>query len=462
MLRSSRYLLCLSLLAMLVVSCSDDPAPLPTTPVVQMPSPARGQLQPDPDHPMYWRFQGRTVMLLGGSIEDNLFQIDNLTEHLDSLSTFGGNYVRNTLSSRDAGNVQPHYIDEIAGKYDLERWSGEYWQRFDRFLRATAARGIVVQFELWDRFDFARKPWINNSFNPVNNSNYSTEDTGLEHRYDDHPGKLDMPFFRTVPLLDNNLALLRHQQRYIDRVLESSLGHDHVLYAMDNETHVRPEWGEYWATYIQRKAAAAGRRVYCTEMWDPPSLADKMHKHTTSRPDLYAFIDISQNNHMDGELHYSRLVTFREAIVASGVPRPLNNVKVYGADGGNFDDTREGIRRFWQNILGGAASTRFHRPPAGLGLSGIARSQLPCRPDVRGGLRSLRHRANPGRVHAGPRRRRSVLPAQARRGVCPLLPRWRRDHAQSSWEQRVVRAVARYRNSHMAGFRHPPVDRRRN
>ena len=224
--------------------------------------------------------------------------------------------------------------------------------------------------------DFARKPWINNSFNPVNNSNYSTEDTGLEHRYDDHPGKLDMPFFRTVPLLDNNLALLRHQQRYIDRVLESSLGHDHVLYAMDNETHVRPEWGEYWATYIQRKAAAAGRRVYCTEMWDPPSLADKMHKHTTSRPDLYAFIDISQNNHMDGELHYSRLVTFREAIVASGVPRPLNNVKVYGADGGNFDDTREGIRRFWQNILGGAASTRFHRPPAGLGLSGIARSQL--------------------------------------------------------------------------------------
>ncbi len=52
-------------------------------------------------HPPYWQFRGEPVLLLGGSVEDNLFQIPNLEEHLDLLAAAGGNYVRNTMSSRD-------------------------------------------------------------------------------------------------------------------------------------------------------------------------------------------------------------------------------------------------------------------------------------------------------------------------------------------------------------------------
>lgn len=58
-------------------------------------------------NPWYWQYKGEPVMLLGGSVEDNLFQIPDLEKHLDLLASVGGNYVRNTMSSRDPGNVWP-------------------------------------------------------------------------------------------------------------------------------------------------------------------------------------------------------------------------------------------------------------------------------------------------------------------------------------------------------------------
>lgn len=57
---------------------------------------------------------------------------------------------------------------------------------------------------------------------------------------------------------------------------------------MDNETAVTPAWGarEYWATYIQKQAAAVGRVVETTEMWDP---CDEKHKATFDHPETYSF-----------------------------------------------------------------------------------------------------------------------------------------------------------------------------
>lgn len=368
---------CVVLLGVLAPACSREP-PLPSNPVVIMPPPTPGQLQPDADHPMFWRHRGEPVMLLGGSVEDNLFQLvaADLDPHLDLLASVGGNYVRCTMSPRDPGNVQPHFLDDATGKYDLERWSDEYWRRFEHFLDATARRGIAVQIEVWDRFDLANEPWLKSSFNPANNATYTTEDTGLEHQYDNHPGRIDHPFFRTVPALDNNQSLLRHQQRFVDRLLDATLQHDHVLYCIDNETTVKPAWPEYWATYIQTRAAREGKHVYCTEMWDPWAINHEMHRRTSDRPDLYRFVDVSQNNHMDGDAHYALLLGYRQRIVASGIPRPINNVKVYGADTHTFGPDAMGVQRFWQNIFGGAASTRFHRPPHGIGLDDLAQANI--------------------------------------------------------------------------------------
>ena len=77
-------------------------------------------------------------------------------EHLNLLAAVGGNYVRCTMSSRDEGDVWPFERDDRTGLYDLEKPGVEYWARFRRFLDLTAERDIILQIELWDRFDFAR------------------------------------------------------------------------------------------------------------------------------------------------------------------------------------------------------------------------------------------------------------------------------------------------------------------
>ena len=65
------------------------------------------RIQPYSGSRSYWQYRGRPVLLLGGSVEDNLFQIPHLKEHLDLLHAVGGNYIRCTMSSRDPGDVWP-------------------------------------------------------------------------------------------------------------------------------------------------------------------------------------------------------------------------------------------------------------------------------------------------------------------------------------------------------------------
>jgi hypothetical protein len=114
------------------------------------------RIQPYPANPSYWQYQNRPVLLLGGSSEDNIFQLTSpdLDDELDHLRQFGGNYLRCTMSGRDIGNVYPFYLDTSTQKYDLARWNDEYWKRFDYFLKATQARDIIVQIEIWATYDF--------------------------------------------------------------------------------------------------------------------------------------------------------------------------------------------------------------------------------------------------------------------------------------------------------------------
>ena len=63
--------------------------------------PARpGRIMPFEKNPSYWQYEGRPVLLVGGTDDDNLFQLPHLEEHLDLLASVGGNYIRNTMSSR--------------------------------------------------------------------------------------------------------------------------------------------------------------------------------------------------------------------------------------------------------------------------------------------------------------------------------------------------------------------------
>ena len=335
------------------------------------------EIRPDSEHPFYWQYHGKPVLLLGGSDDDNLFQWpgDKLVAQLDRLKAAGGNVIRNTMSDRkDKGFEVYPFLKLENGKYDLNQWNPEYWRSFERMLKETHAREIIVQIEVWDRFDYTdnRKTdprrWENHPYSPKNNVNYTFKESGFKKRYPDHPGANKQPFFFTTPNQRDNKVVRQYQEAFVNKLLDHSLAYDHVLYCIDNETRAEPAWGEYWARFIKARASQTGKKVAVTEMWDAWDLTSKEHRNTFDHPELYDFVDVSQNNHNKGQKHWDNFLHVREYL-ASG-PRPMNTTKTYGADGNKFGHSdQDAIERFWRHLLAGAASIRFHRPDSGLGLN---------------------------------------------------------------------------------------------
>ena len=335
-----------------------------------------GNIRPYSKNPRYWQYKGKPVILLGGSKDDNLFQIPDLKEHLDLMKQVGANYIRNTMSSRDIGNVQPFQKLEN-GKYDMDRWNDEYWQRFDNMLKWTAERDVIVQIEVWAFHDIYRVwekflPW-----NPNHNINYTTENTQLKSgRYGDY-FKTKHDFFCTVPKLHNDVEVLKYQQAFVDKILSYTFNYNHVLYCMTNEifTQYSPEWGWYWADYIKKRASETGMEVQVAEMYQNSNVTHEQHLATLDHPEIYDFIDISQNSTQLDDTHWNRLQWVRQYI--SDHLRPINHTKTYGGDRVKWTHGDEhSIECFWRNIIGGAASVRFHRPTSGIGLNEKAQIQI--------------------------------------------------------------------------------------
>ena len=336
---------------------------------------AASAIHPWTQNKFYWCYQNKPVLLLGGSDDDNLFQWpeEKLIPQLDRLKNAGGNIIRNTMSDRkDKGFEVYPFLKLKNGKYDLNKWNKEYWNRFDRLLRETSKRGIIVQLEIWDRFDYTdnrgKNHWQKQPYNPKNNINYTYKQSGFAKNYLDHPNDNKQPFFFTTPKQKNNTVVLKYQQKFIDKLLDYSLKYDNVLYCIDNETSAQPEWGQYWTEYIKNRAKKENKKIYVTEMWDSWDLRSKEHKQTFDHPELYDFVDVSQNNHQKGQTHWDNFLYVKKYL--SKNPRPINTIKTYGATGYRFGYTdQDGIERFWRHLLAGAAAIRFHRPKAGLGLN---------------------------------------------------------------------------------------------
>ena len=197
-------------------------------------------IQPWSAHPSYWQYKGSPLLLVGGSDDDNLFQWprEQLREQLDLIKATGANYVRNTMSDRnDKGFELYPFLRLPNGKYDLSQWNPDYWERFERFLQWTSERDIIVQIEVWDRFDYSREHWPPHPYNPANNLNYSHEESGLAGEYPEHPGQNQQPFFFTTPQQRNNKTVLQYQQRFVDKLLSYSLKHQQDLSHFQLDIH---------------------------------------------------------------------------------------------------------------------------------------------------------------------------------------------------------------------------------
>jgi Family of unknown function (DUF6298) len=338
------------------------------------------RIQPSKANPRYWQYKGKPVLLLGGSKTDHIFLLDDLKNHLDEIAKAGGNYVRCTMSQREGLNLKPHKRLP-SGKFDLNQWNADYWRRFANCLRWCEVRGIIVQIEVWDRFDFSQEHWQSSPWRPGNNVNYTNRETGLAEKYPQHAARDRQPFFYTVPgtrrYQKKYDVVRRHQERFVEKMLSYSLKHPNVLYCMNNETSTPPKWGQYWMTFIRNRAAKAKVEIYATDMFDDgwrPKKSAKLRLAFDS-PKMYPFIDISQvNSRTFNEDHWNNIFWVAQQLKKR--PRPLNQTKIYSDGKFSFGTGTpvDGVERFWRNLIAGSASCRFHRPPAGIGLNKIAKA----------------------------------------------------------------------------------------
>jgi len=327
-------------------------------------------IRPYDNNPWYWQYQGNPVVLYGGTGNDNLFQWtgEKLIEELDLLVALGGNYVRNTMSDRSAGDLFA-FLETENGLYDLDRWNEEYWNRLKSLLIETESRGIIVQITLWDQFDILGDNWEKHPWNPENNINF--QQGAISNRDD---------FYSTVS--DQNSEVLFYQKRFVEKIMSITLGFGHILYNINNESSEGSTWENFWAGYIHEKAIEQNMNVHVTSMHFDPS---NSVRHVLTYPELYTFAEISQNNQDSrggrGPAHWQNIIDWR-TIIGSVGPMPMNNEKVYGSyDGRNYSSGtgKEAEARFWRNIFAGAASSRFHRDEAHWGIGLQERAQVNIR-----------------------------------------------------------------------------------
>ena len=261
--------------------------------------------------------------------DDNLFQIPDLKEHLDEIRAAGGNYIRNTMSDRNDKGFEAYPFRKLAnGKYDLEQWNNEYWRRFENMLRWTAEREIIVQIEVWDRFDYSTRNWEPHPYNPKNNVNYTHAESGFAEHYPDHPGQNKQPFFFTTPRQRNNTvkpeapaAVCREEQR--TRCATTTCC---IVW-----TRRRPRGRGLLPEFVRERARQAGKEA-CVNRCGCLDLKADEHKRTFDHLSATTSRRLPKTTKKCGQEHWDNFQWVRARL--AGKPRPLNTVKTYGATAG--------------------------------------------------------------------------------------------------------------------------------
>ncbi len=339
-----------------------------------------GAIQPWPENPRYWEFQGEPTLLLGGfeTASPHAWEPERFIEQLDVLVESGGNYLRCITYARDHWHPDLptpwRQLDD--GRFDLDAWNPIYWERLEGVLEASAERGVVVQIEFWDGQNFqrrwegeeSRERWRRNPMNPENNVNYAAEETTLPANWEPSFENEPHPALLTVPTLNDDPTALVYQERFVREVLDRALDYGNVLFVPKNESWAPQEWSNHWAEFTRRVAAERGRTAYVGDMRFTPD-ADPVTEHG------FDFAELSQSasgasrpSGSDvGQGHFDAIAA--EMAKLDSRPAPANSVKQYAAGD-------EGVERVWRTVFAGQASARFHRPDWGLGLNARAQANI--------------------------------------------------------------------------------------
>jgi len=354
------------------------------------------------DTSLYWKYDGERVLLLGafnhghnpfidGSTTDtvNVEEMGTIVNQIQQMAEIGGNTLRCVLDPGRGAHVGFESYERTAGGlYDLTKPGGAYWDRLETFVVEAENLGVIVEIEIWDRFDWFGVNWEYCPFNPVNNMNYTMEGSGMNSKYERGEIYTRHPMSKTVPghqaydtasdSRKRQYDLVRaYQEIFVTQVLEVTSPFRNVLYNMNNETSEPPAWGEYWIDHLRQEAEARNISVVCTNMQD--GVQEVPHSdvflHQLDRRDQYDYLDASQVNsrHRD-TTHWYKVKWITDRAREKGWL--IHMTKIYGNDerkpapwaSWKPGDSDNAVEEWWRNLIAGVAGVRFHRPYSGIGL----------------------------------------------------------------------------------------------
>ena len=360
------------------------------------------RIKPYHKNKSYWQYKGNPVYLLGGNKVVNPFQLEQqvLLHYMDELQASGGNYFRNVMSDREPGNMKAFKKAEN-GKYDLTQWNEDFWDGLRNMLQWSYERDIIVNLTFWDRFDhydqighrdISREVlWINSPWNPVNNVNYTMEESGLDSTYAAHPITGINPFHQSVPEMKDLSVVLHFQQKFIEKILDLSLSYDNVIYNIGNEHQLDlMQWDMYWVQFVREYASAKGHEIETTAMFDhvihedgewvgvdgfSPIIEDK---------EFFTFVEGSKVGSQwtdPGEAQYDAAIELIQHTNEVEI-RPVNAVKVR-----TQNIVYNAQERLWRPLMAGFAALSHHRdylegltpdgwPIGGLALTDMAKTNI--------------------------------------------------------------------------------------
>jgi len=195
-----------------------------------------------PQNPHYFLFRGHAVALvssgehygsvINGAIDYQKYLTALAADGMNYTRLFGGTYVevpaqsfgihRNNLAPAPGRFIAPWGRSAAPGypgggnKFDLDRWSPEYFERFHDFLGEASRLGIVVEVTLFSSH-YVEAHWELSPFNPANNVNATT---AIE--------------WKKLHTLDNGNILAR-QEAYTRQLVREANGFDNLIFEIQNE-----------------------------------------------------------------------------------------------------------------------------------------------------------------------------------------------------------------------------------
>ncbi len=200
-------------------------------------------IQLHPDNPHYFLYQGKPTVLISscehyGAVLNLDFDYE---KYLDTLQSEGLNYTRifsgtyveipgsfdienNTLAPHEGRFLAPWARSNTPGyarggnKFDLEKWSNEYFTRLKDFLRKAEEREIIVEITLFSSI-YTDENWNISALNPQNNIN-DTDD-------------IQRHFVHTL----NNGNLLKYQEVFVRHIVREVNSFDNCFFEVQNEPY---------------------------------------------------------------------------------------------------------------------------------------------------------------------------------------------------------------------------------